>query len=139
MFSRSMSMTEGDSKSQDLLRHIMSSGSMVEDIERQHRRQPSPKGPSAPQLQKLPQNFKSSQKVALSDKIPEKEPNEAPVNAKFDLSPYLKMNEKGPEAGGVEDKVKRRSPNVQETEGKESLLTPGALQTSFSLGAEVVY
>ncbi|XP_062585655.1 mRNA-decapping enzyme 1A-like [Saccostrea cucullata] len=129
-FHRSMSMTEGDSKSQDLLRHIMSSGSMVEDIERQQHRDVPPKPPSAPSLQTLPQNFKSDQRVSPPNK--ERENKAAPT--KYDLSPYLKTNEK--EAEGGEDKGRRKSPSVQ-TEGAESLLTPAALQTSMSLSADV--
>ncbi|XP_061187710.1 mRNA-decapping enzyme 1A-like [Saccostrea echinata] len=136
-FHRSVSMTEGDTKSQELLRHIMSSGSMVEDIERQQHRDVPPKPPSAPSLQTLPQNFKSDQRISPPNKVSERENKGGPVNTKYDLSPYLKMNEKEADCGSGEDKVRRKSPAVQETEGTESLLTPAALQTSLSLSAEV--
>lgn len=129
-------MTEGDSKSQDLLRHILSSGSMVEDIERQQQRERPTKPSSAPSLK--PQNFKSSKNRSPPNKIPENDSDRVSHGAKHDISFYLKANE-NTDVGNLEDQVMKKSPNIQEMEGTENLLTPAALQNSFSLGSEVVH
>lgn len=129
-------MTEGDSKSQDLLRHIMSSGSMVEDIERQQRQERPTKPSSAPSLKPLSQNFKSSKNRSSPNKIPENDSDRVSHGAKHDISFYLKANT---DVGNLEDQVMKKSPNIQEMEGTENLLTPAALQNSFSLGSEVVH
>lgn len=131
-------MTEGDSKSQDLLRHIMSSGSMVEDIERQQRRERPTKPSSAPTLKPLSQNFKSSKNRSPPNKIPENDSDKVSHGAKHDISLYLKVSE-NTDVGNLEDQVIKKSPNIQEMEGTENLLTPAALQNSFSLGSEVVH
>lgn len=135
-FHRSVSMTEGDSKSQDLLRHIMSSGSMVEDIERQQRRERPTKPSSAPTLKPHSQNFKSSKNRSPPNKIPENDSDKVSHGAKHDISLYLKVSE-NTDVGNLEDQVIKKSPNIQEMEGTENLLTPAALQNSFSLGSEV--
>ncbi|XP_078310071.1 mRNA-decapping enzyme 1A-like isoform X4 [Crassostrea virginica] len=135
-FHRSVSMTEGDSKSHDILRHIMSSGSMVEDIERQQQSVSSTKTSPTPNLQSLHQNLKSSHNLSPPNKMSENSSSRLPHGAKYDLSPYLRASEVKTDSG-MEDQIRQKSPSLQEMEGSEGLLTPAALQGSFSLSSEV--